>query len=1195
MPIIEVLTINVGGAVIKAALKLWFKDSQLAQDVSLGIADILERQIPGFFERRRAERELAQAAEAVASKLAPYFDIEYGGLPQNEAIAAALEVARTIDNAEISPEILLDTDLQPASLERYLRDRTPDAARDAMLGEAAIRLYDFALAEASTFIVELAIALPEFSRNAAVEILRRETELITLVRRVLDNLPTPDPAAVNGNQPHHFETQYRRDLARALDRLELFGITISERSQRYTLSVAYITLIASNPYQPDSDERLNTRKRQKERLDTPKAVQEPIAMDRNHKLKGIDPRETSEGYLRVDEALSGCDRVLIRGEAGSGKTTLLQWIAVSSARQSFPGSLERWNGTIPFFIPLRRYANESLPPPEVFLVYPTSLISGRMPVGWAHEQLENGRALVLIDGLDELPEGQRRDARNWLVDLTDTYPAAKYIVTSRPPAVSDNWLDDRGFRETELQPMDLSDINSFIDHWHEAAWKNSTDDEDRTSLVESRRRLHSLVQDHAPIRALATSPLLCAMLCALSRDRKAELPQHRLELYRIALEMLLERRDIERRVSASPAIHLSLPEKLLLLQGFAYWLLINEQTDAAKPDVIGVLERRLAAMPHAKESGTAEQVFGYLLLRSGLLREPIEGRMDFVHRTFQEYLAAKEAVDNENMGLLVNSAHLDQWREVIILATGHARPRQRELLLSRLIERGDAHPQIRHRLHLLAVACLETSEQLSDELVRSLGQCLKTLIPPKNMTEARAVASAGELAVPQLGGYSKRPTNVVAACVRALSLIGTDTALQQIKRYSRDTRSTVIKELVKAWSSFEPESYVTEVLADSPLDHGWLRLRDPGLVPYATKLKNLQKLECRFGGKIKELDFVQNAPRVVILDASNTRIDSISPVAALAGTLRYLILTNCSRLSDVMPLASLRRLAFLDLRYCQGLTSLTGLEGAVELTELDMDWCGNVTSLEPLAGLVNLEKLSMSGDGKIGDLASVRELTKLRSLVLDNCESISDIGPLSGLSNLEQLSLAGCIGVRDIRALSELSRLQSLILKECASIVDISALAGLQALQTLSLSGLERLKDLAPLQNAERLNWLVLLNCGSIEDLTPLATLRRLKVLNLAGTGVTDLSPVGRLRMLQALDCGGLRRLTDLSPLSGLKYLSQLYLIGCKEPWDLRPLAALTSLRVLNVRGCSSNIRLTLPLVRRRGLTIYADREVFGS
>lgn len=54
--------------------------------------------------------------------------------------------------------------------------------------------------------------------------------------------------------------------------------------------------------------------------------------------------------------------------------------------------------------------------------------------------------------------------------------------------------------------------------------------------------------------------------------------------------------------------------------------------------------------------------------RAGIIREPVAGQIDFTHRTFQEFLAAKAAVDEMDTGLLVENADDDQWREVIISA-----------------------------------------------------------------------------------------------------------------------------------------------------------------------------------------------------------------------------------------------------------------------------------------------------------------------------------------------------------------------------------------------------------------------------------------------------------------------------------------------------------------------------------------------
>lgn len=45
-----------------------------------------------------------------------------------------------------------------------------------------------------------------------------------------------------------------------------------------------------------------------------------------------------------------------------------------------------------------------------------------------------------------------------------------------------------------------------------------------------------------------------------------------------------------------------------------------------------------------------------LLLRSGVLRRPAQDVLDFVHRTFQDYLAARYAVEEGHLGVLAGHA-----------------------------------------------------------------------------------------------------------------------------------------------------------------------------------------------------------------------------------------------------------------------------------------------------------------------------------------------------------------------------------------------------------------------------------------------------------------------------------------------------------------------------------------------------------
>ena len=58
-----------------------------------GVAiDALVEQVPniGFAERRRLVRQFDRMAEAIAEKLTPFLEVEFGGLPENERVAGLL-------------------------------------------------------------------------------------------------------------------------------------------------------------------------------------------------------------------------------------------------------------------------------------------------------------------------------------------------------------------------------------------------------------------------------------------------------------------------------------------------------------------------------------------------------------------------------------------------------------------------------------------------------------------------------------------------------------------------------------------------------------------------------------------------------------------------------------------------------------------------------------------------------------------------------------------------------------------------------------------------------------------------------------------------------------------------------------------------------------------------------------------------
>jgi len=535
--------------------------------------------------------------------------------------------------------------------------------------------------------------------------------------------------------------------------------------------------------------------------------------------------------------------------------------------------------------------------------------------------------------------------------------------------------------------MDLPDINAFIDHWHAAVREALQEPETKAELDDLAEHLKQAVRKSRPIRSLATTPLLCAMLCAMHRDRNRQLPSDRIELYEASCNMLLERREIERRLDLRDYPHLSYRQKRALLQDFAYWLLTNGWSDVTREKADERFGLRLANMGDGLQGATGRAVRRLFVERTGMVREPVAGRIDFAHRTFQEFLAAQAALDEGDTGVLVKNAHDDQWREVIVLAAGLAGKKVRGELIGELILRGDREARCRQQLHLLAVACLETSLELGPRIKVEVKRRLARLVPPKNMTEAKALASAGELALPYLVKEKKRTTAIDAACIRALALISGEVSLDVLDGYADETRQTVLVELGRAWDSFDREMYARKILSQLSIASTALRL---------------------FG--ISSLEGIQFLPNLTLPN------------------LTLLSLSHCDQMTDLAPLASLTNLTMLNLDGCEQVSALTPLASLSNLTTLALYDCGQVTNLAPLASLTNLTSLNLTYCGQVTDLAPLAYLSNLTTLDLYDCGQVSDLAPLAGLSNLTTLNLSWCEQVSDLSPLIGLANLRELII-----------------------------------------------------------------------------------------------------------------------------------------------------------------------
>ncbi|HLL34825.1 MAG TPA: NACHT domain-containing protein [Streptomyces sp.] len=817
-------------------------------------------------------------------------------LPADEEQAVTHALADTLYAlGDLTMTDVQAVELGPEALAARLRRAAGDPARH--LSYDASLFLDRLLTTACLHILHFFTQRSTFVPRALVEQTRRQRELMAKVDELIAR--TPPPAGTD----QAFEQRYLSYVATRHAHLTIYGIDLVASPDRWPLDAAYLSLTALHP---------------------------DDGGDHGGDPDG-GPVVSAATALPADRALAEHDRVLLRGVAGSGKTTLVQWLAVTAARGE--------RGRIPFVLPLRTLVRraDGLPAPDAFLSAVRVPFHATQPAGWADRVLGDGRGLLLVDGIDEIPERDRERTRRWLRELLDVYPGNQWLVTSRPTAVRAHWLAADGFTELALTPMRGDDVAAFVTRWHTAARIGAPD----PGLLDTYERvLLDAVRTKPDLAQLATNPLMCGLICALHRDRRGYLPHGRQELYDAALSMLLARRDEERDlITPDDGVHLTELPQIQLLQRLAYWLIRNNQSELDRERAVRIVADVLPALPAAAAQGDAERILGHLLLRSGLLREPSEGTVEFVHRTFQDYLGARAAVEDGDFGLLVRSAADTAWSDVIRMAVAHARPRERAELLRGLITAADRLTGAAStRVRLLALACLEHATEL-DPLVRAeVEQRAAVLIPPRSTQEARALAEAGPLALELLPGPEGLSEEEARAVVVTASLIGTDAALPVLARFRGHPSLDVRAQLTWTWHRFPVRRYGEEVVA---------RLRKGGLF-FAAHSAELLRFLRELGGRRK------------IQLAGNIPADAIAAGLVPERTEKLIIRGN-DLLRDLGCLAGLRRLGHLDLSrspYVEDLTPLAGLP----LTWLSLDLLPGLErpgALHALAGCRTLGQLDL--------------------------------------------------------------------------------------------------------------------------------------------------------------------------------------------------------------------------------------------
>ncbi|MGL5832528.1 MAG: leucine-rich repeat domain-containing protein [Waterburya sp.] len=902
-----------------------------------------------------------------------------------------------------------------------------------------------------------------------------------------------------------YEARYRKAVADKLDYVQLFGIDVPKVSKEYSLTVAYVSLNLS-----DEDGEIIETEELEDEIDE-------LAATKQNTL----PAE------QVFDNLDDQKRLLIRGAAGSGKTTLLRWAAVQSARNqavdqdiakqkllSIEPTLSKldresksqcsdnfvdWREKIPFIIRLRDCTKGELPRPGKFPL----LLAKELPdppAHWIDDILNSGRALVMFDGVDEVPQQARDEAMREIRQLVNTYPNNYYVVTTRPEAVERLEFKELGFISARVEPMLPSDRDIFIDRWHEAMEVRLRNWNTPENLRPLAKRLKQRLEANPAVARLTSNPLLCAVVCTLYRARKENLPETPVELCEKLCEMLLDRRDKERLNSEAQKWideaygQLEFRIRKGLLSQLAYHMVGNGLS--AIPESQADSQIATALENYQKSNLNATAIRKALVERSGILQESSEQGIEFLHNTLKEFLAAERFVNIGDFQTLADHTSEASWQPVILFAV--ALPRDGSSfateLIKAILQRTSLNSPSRGRSkrdrlmtakirseQFFFLRCYTNAYQLNDsDINQAFTQLSQQLLPPRSMTDAVALASCGEAIVPYLKNRRGWKATERAACVRTLGLIGDQRAMNLLQEYLDDPTITVAQEL----ASFVDDWSKISVIRESLEEEGRIPISNP------TKLRDLNLL-------FNSIDLIHLSS----LDLRRTQVRDVSALAKLTN-LTWLDLSN-TQVRDISALAKLTNLTNLDLSYTQ-VRDISALAKLTNLTNLDL-FNTQVKDVSALDKLINLTWLDLSNT-QISDVSALAKLSNLTNLYLLNTQ-ISDVSALDKLTNLTNLYLSNT-QVNDVSALDKLTNLTNLYLSN-TQVNDVSALDKLTNLTNLYLSNTQ-VRDVSALAKLTNLTWLDLSNT-QVRDVSALAKLTNLTWLDLRGTQVKDVSALSHV------------------------------------------------------------------------------------
>ena len=342
-----------------------------------------------------------------------------------------------------------------------------------------------------------------------------------------------------------------------------------------------------------------------------------------------EPERDFESIFDAFEHARG--QLLLLGEPGAGKTTTLMAVA----REAVVERLENPGAPLPIVGRIAGWAAAGSPPLVTWLANGVGLVAD------AKREISEGRALLLLDGLDELSPGLKYG------DIDHEVPENHAAGTAR--SLRSDFID--GLEECvdgnkvlmSCRARDFAEIGRTVP-LQGAVTLKPLDDGQLATYLANQPALAAAISNDNNLREMVRTPLLLSLLTFAFGDRSnslTELPGYRQdssELRQHIFRQYVERRFQHEALRAQAALEFSLEQTYDVLAEAA---VASVDYKGGISDFRGTpIGQTLQALVGDRAEGFVEQA-----VRLNLLIRPERGSLSFIHLLIRDHFGLSRAGD----------------------------------------------------------------------------------------------------------------------------------------------------------------------------------------------------------------------------------------------------------------------------------------------------------------------------------------------------------------------------------------------------------------------------------------------------------------------------------------------------------------------------------------------------------------------